>query len=515
MTRRIEVIGGGPAGLYAARLLKLKDPGLEVVVYERMRGEAETFGFGVGLTESTMRNLRAADPETADRVRAASFAGHDLRLKGPGPDVILHGARNLAIGRATLLGILGSAATAIGVDVRYGAEADPGTTTADVVIAADGVRSTAREKLSAELGEHTSLGRTRFVWCGADFAAAAAFFTAVTQGHGIFVVHAYPYAADRSTFLIEIDEQTWREAGLVRFDRDTPPGQTDQASMALLTQLFAAELRGRPLLTNRTRWSRFTDLTLDRWSAGNIALVGDAAHTAHYTLGSGTKLALEDAIALAEALTGDESVPAAFASYEQARRPPVERFKRLARRSQAWWDSYRWRSSWPVDRLAVSYMTRSGNLTLTDYAAAQPEVTRRALSWLGADVPRDAGALADWVLSRPGPDAAVRLPQRAVTRDVLDAVAPIDEVRWDRPDVWDPTADDTIARLAAGTARPGHRPVLVTGPTGPEQAPARVDLAERLRLQTGRCVGVELPGAERAQAATAVGAGRADFVVLR
>jgi 2-polyprenyl-6-methoxyphenol hydroxylase-like FAD-dependent oxidoreductase len=511
MTRRIEVLGGGPAGLYAARLLRLKNPELEVVVYERMRGDAETFGFGVGLTESTMRNLQAADSETADRVREASFAGHDLRLKGPGSAVILHGARNLAIGRATLLAILGSAAVAVGVDVRRGVEADPGTTTADVVIAADGVRSATRQKLSAELGEHTSLGRSHFVWCGADFAVDSAYFTAVTRGDGMFVAHAYPYAADRSTFLIEVDEQTWRDAGLGDFDRDTPPGQTDQASVALLEQRFAQELNERPLLTNRTRWGRFTDLILDRWSAGNTALVGDAAHTAHYTLGSGTKLAMEDAIALAEALTGEESVSAAFASYERARRPPVERFKRLARRSQAWWDTYRLRSPWPADRLAVSYMTRSGNLTLADYAADQSAVTRRALRWLGPEVPQDVGALDEWVLSRPLADPAVRLARRAVTRDALDAVSAFDEVRCDRADVWDKTADDTIARLRAGAGLP----VLLTGPADPEQIPARIDFAERLRLQTSRCVAVELPGAERSQAATAVAAGRADFVVLR
>jgi anthraniloyl-CoA monooxygenase len=156
-------------------------------------------------------------------------------------------------------------------------------------------------------------------------------------------------------------------------------------------------------------------------------------------------------------------------------------------------------------------MTRSGNLTLADYAADQPEATWRALSWLGPDVPRNAAALDEWVLSRPLTDPAVRLPRRSVTRDAFDAVSAVDEVSWDHPDVWDKTADDTIARLAAAAGRP----VLLTGPAHPERIPARVDFAERLRLQTSRCVGVELPGADRSQAATAVAAGRADFVVLR
>src|SRR5699024_3892719 len=209
------------------------------------------------------------------------------------------------------------------------------------------------------------------------------------RGESLFVAHAYPYAPDRSTFLIEADNASWYAAGLENYARQVSAGHTDRDSVSLLQEVFNAELGGRPLLTNRTQWSRFVNLALQRWSIGNVVLLGDAAHTAHYTLGSGTKLALEDAIALAHALTGEASVQEAFDAYEQTRRPPVERFQILAQRSQAWWDSYRLRHHWPIDQLALSFMTRAGNLMLRDFANEQPEVTQGALSQFGLDAPGD------------------------------------------------------------------------------------------------------------------------------
>lgn len=508
MNLRIDVIGGGPSGLYAARLLKLAQPALDVVVHERLGGNAETFGFGVGLTESTMKNLHAADPETADDIRNASFAGHTLDFLRDDDNVTLHGARNLAIGRATLLRILADAATRVGVEIRRGVKADAAMTAdADVVIAADGVRSSTRYKLSAELGVAETVGRTRFVWCGADFAVDSAFFAAAERPEGLFVAHAYPYADDRSTFLIEVDEDTWASANLADLDAVVPAGQTDQASIDILNRVFSDVLRGRPLLTNRTRWGRFTTLTLDRWSTGNTVLIGDAAHTAHYTLGSGTKLALEDSIALADALHGEASVAAAFTAYENVRRPPVERFKRLAGRSQAWWDSYRIRDNRPVRELALSYMTRAGNLGIEDYAREQLADVRAALAWLGDDVPKDSSTLDNWILSRPL--RSLNLPSREIDAAAFDSTIAHEAVEWNGGEVWNERADVVVQKISANPSTP----VIVAGRNDLESIGARIDLAERIRLQTDRPVGVRLPEAARVQAAAAVGAGRADFIV--
>jgi anthraniloyl-CoA monooxygenase len=512
MARTVAVIGGGPAGLYAARLIKRNNPEWAVTVHERSDGAAETFGFGVGLTESTMRNLDGADPETAEKVRAASYAGHDLEMRACTGNAVLHGARNLAIGRAALLQILTDAALVAGVDVRQGSKADYAAVDADVVVAADGVRSKVREKLSAELGVHSRFGRSHFVWCGAGFAVPSAFFSSVETDRGMFVAHAYPYAEDRSTFLIEVDEDTWSSAGLDSLDAAAPVGGTDEASVRLLEEAFADDLRGEHLLTNHTRWTRFTNLSLDRWWTGNTVLLGDAAHTAHYTLGSGTKLAMEDAISLAEALTGEASVTAAFAAYEQQRRPSVERFKLLAGRSQAWWESYRMRSRWPVEKLALSYMTRSGNLTIAHYAADQLETTRAALAWLGDEVPRDIDQLDAWILTRPLDGPALSVPSRTVSFSELEAAGTVETLRWSESDVWGEAADHEIARLSSHADT--MTPVLLAGDDDPQSLGARIDFAERVRMQADRCVGIALPAAARSQGAAAIAAGRTDFVVL-
>ncbi|HEY5858464.1 MAG TPA: FAD-dependent monooxygenase [Aldersonia sp.] len=510
--RSVAVIGGGPAGLYAARLIKLADPSTTVVVHERNRLDSETFGFGVGLTEATMTNLQAADPETAAEIRDVCYAGHNLVLREDADgtaDVVLHGARNLAIGRAELLDVLGRAAERAGVDYRIGSRVDLADIDADVVIAADGVRSALRAKLSAELGVRESFGRGRYMWCGADFAVDAAHFTARAEGDGVFVAHAYPYSENRSTFLVEVDDTTWAAAGLNRFDAQVTPGESDTDSIALLQRLFADDLHGRPLLANRSRWARFCNLTLERWSSGNVVLIGDAAHTAHYTLGSGTKLAMEDAIALAAALSTHDDITAAFTAYERSRRPAVERFKALAGRSQRWWETYRLRAVQPAEQIALSYMTRAGNLSVADYARDHAQVVGAALRRLGSTPPAAADDLDDWILSRPLRRGALSLETRTVALEALTVA--LRRLIWSDPDVWGEAADGVVAGLAGSDP---DTVVYLDGASDPAAVGARLDLAERIRLQHNLITVVSVPQESRGQAVAGIAAGRCDAVVL-
>lgn len=507
--RTVDIIGGGPAGLAAARLIKLTDPDAEVTVYERTESNASTFGFGVGLTAATMKNLSAIDPETAARVDAASYAGHRLTLREDRRDVELHGARNLAIGRATLLAVLAQAATEIGVRIRMGTRYEFTESTADVIVAADGAHSAVRAKFETELGYSVSQGRLHFMWCGADFAVDTAFFASRGTDPARFVAHAYPYAADRSTVLIEADEVTWDAAGLAQNHASVAPGETDEKSIALLEEVFAEELRGRSLLTNRTRWAQFPTVALERWHVDNIVFIGDAAHTAHYTIGSGTKLAIEDGIALARALADTADVSAAFIAYQSSRQEAVERFGRLAARSQTWWETYRDRLFHTPEQIALSYMTRAGNLTVADYAREYPEVVRTALSGLGEAPVDDPERLDDWILDLPA------APELGAGAKRLLAQAPtgpdVRTLTWTDPSPTSPAADQTCEEMAAA---PRARSTVVDGPDDPADLGSRIDLAERIRSRTGRPVTVVLPARARAMAAAALATNRCDAVVL-
>ena len=236
-----------------------------------------------------------------------------------------------------------------------------------------------------------------------DFALENAIFEPVETENGTFVTHAYPYCADRSTFLVEIDEETWRRAGLDADQGRLAPDASDERSLRYLEQVFADVLQGHPLIGNRTQWLRFRTVHAARWHAGSVVLLGDAAHTAHYSIGSGTKLAMEDAIELVAALDAADDLPGALNTYEALRRPAVERLQGLARRSQHWWDSFPERLDLQVDRLMVAYMSRAGNVPLARFAQSSPDVVRRALADYAGDAPEplDAPDPEAWVLDRP------------------------------------------------------------------------------------------------------------------
>ena len=375
---RVAVLGGGPGGLYAARLLKLADPGSQVDVYEQGLPD-KTFGFGVGLAAGTQRNLRAADAPTLDDILRQGWP-HDMSLRVGDQVARLPNTHVSAIGRATLLAILQQHAADAGVGLHFGTRATADEVDADLVIAADGVGSATRSALAGRLGVRIDTGTALYLWCGTDFALDSAVFAPVTTSHGTFVTHAYPYAPDRSTFLIETDERTWRRAGFDATTDATPPDESDQPSLAYLQEAFREPLGGHRLIGNRTRWLRFRTVRCARWHHGRVVLLGDAAHTAHYSIGSGTKLAMEDAIALVAALRAASTPGAGRCRPTRPSAPAVEHLQAVAARSQRWWDSFPQRMHLPVNQLLVSYMTRAGKVSLARFAESTPQVVQQSLA---------------------------------------------------------------------------------------------------------------------------------------
>lgn len=413
--QRVAVLGGGPGGLYVARLLKLAQPDCEVDLHEQ--GTAETtFGFGVGLAAGTQRNLRTADPDSLADILERGHP-HDMSLRVG--DAVAHMPDDTlrAIARSTLLAVLQDHARAAGVVLHLGERPVAAELDADLVIAADGINSATRDAPGVDFGTRIEVGEGLYLWCGTDVALPSALFMPVTTEAGTFVTHAYPYAADRSTFLIETDGATWRAAG---FDVTTEalttaaPDASDEVSLRYLEQAFAGPLQGHPLIGNRTRWLRFRTVSCARWHDGNVVLLGDAAHTAHYSIGSGTKLAMEDAIALVAAIGAHDNVPDALVEYETVRRPAVEHLQDVAGRSQRWWDTFPDRLDVPINQLLVAYMTRAGKVPLPRFAESTPEVVRAALAeFAGEPAPDDVlDDIEKFVLTRPGARGDVEFDDR-------------------------------------------------------------------------------------------------------
>jgi anthraniloyl-CoA monooxygenase len=325
------------------------------------------------------------------------------------------------------------------------------------------------------------------------------------------VTHAYPYAADRSTFLIETDEQTWRRAGFDATTDATPPDESDRASLAYLEDAFRERLGGHGLIGNRTRWLRFRSVRCDRWHDGRVVLLGDAAHTAHYSIGSGTKLAMEDAIALVAALGAASTLEQALQAYEAERRPAVEHLQAVAARSQRWWDSFPQRMHLPVNQLLVSYMTRAGKVSLARFAESTPQVVQRSLAdYSGAAPGHLAGDdLVDWVISQPLPLGHAVVPGRA---SLPGGTVPDLEVT--EPDAWGAKADGLVDQVASWLAD-GAAAVRLTGAGDRDSVLDRLDLAERLRLKLGATVIVRAPDLYRADLAAGLVSARTDLIDTR
>lgn len=525
--RSVAVLGGGPGGLYAARLLKLRHPGCQVDVYEASE-PGRTFGFGVGLATKTQRNLHAADPETLAAIVERSWS-HDMSMSVGDRRVRLPGGNLLAVGRSTLLDVLHDQAVAAGVEVHFGTRVRADELQADLVIASDGINSATRERHAEELGARVATDDDLYLWCGTEFALPSAVFAPAQTESGTFVAHAYPYAEDRSTFLIETNEETWRRAGFDLTTEATPSDSSDEVALTYLQEAFREELQGHRLIGNRTRWTRFRTVTCDRWHIDNTVLLGDAAHTAHYSIGSGTKLAMEDAIVLARVVEESTSVPQALARYEEERRSAVHHLQQTAVRSMRWWSSFATRLDQPVEQLLISYMSRAGKVSVDRFAESAPEVVRAGLTeYAGARPGSTEKDLAAWIVSRPFERAPWRSSSRALdgstTLDVVplsDVVEPgapdgalrVAEVVTGLDDPWGPVVDAVVKDVATALESGCHGALLRTT-DDLDHVLTMLDVAERVRLETGAVVVVAAGPQWIDHLAAGLASGRCDLIDL-
>ncbi|GIE91787.1 FAD-dependent monooxygenase [Actinoplanes regularis] len=378
---RITCVGGGPAGLYFAVLAKLTDPTREITVLERDRAGV-TYGWGVVFWDDLLDDLFRYDPVSAARIWAAAYKWDEYEVRAAGKPVTHLGGYGFSLGRHKLLEILGERARELGVVVRYEDElTDPSALPpADLIVACDGAGSRLRDRHAEHFGAAVETGRNKYIWLGTPHVFRTFTFGFERTEAGWIWYHAYPFADGASTFIVECTPETWTGLGLGRLD--------SAAGNARLQEIFKNHLDGRPLDDAGRGWLNFRRVTAERWDHGNVVLMGDAAHTTHFAIGSGTKLAMQDAMALADAVADgfadSAALAAALEQYEHRRKVALAPLQRAAHASSAWFERMPEYAELPAKRFSYALSDRRGEYPAWRYLlhmSTQGTVPRTMLRW--------------------------------------------------------------------------------------------------------------------------------------
>ncbi len=400
---KVVSIGGGPAGLFFSILMKKAFPSTEIEVLERNQPD-DTFGWGVVFSDETLGNLEAADPESFVEIRAQFKYWRDIEIHYRNTCVTSTGHGFCALERKRLLRILHHRCRELGVDLRFEEEVEDieALRGADLVLGADGINSRVRSLYSETFQPSVDLRQCHFCWLGTDKPLEAFTFIFRETEFGLFQVHAYPFEDGRSTWIVECQEDVWRRAGLVE--------ASEEDTVRFCAKIFAEDLQGHSLLTNRSLWRQFPTIRCETWHHENVVLLGDAVHTAHFSIGSGTKLAMEDAIALVEAFAehGTADVPKALAAYQEARRVDVIKLQKAAQTSLEWFENSQRYMGQPPIQLAFNLMTRSKRITYDNLRQRDPELISKVDAGFGGREGADPPAFQPFELR------GLKLPNRVV-----------------------------------------------------------------------------------------------------
>ena len=385
--RRITCIGGGPAGLYLAILIKKGRPDYEVTVYER-NTPADAFGFGVVFSDETLEHFEEADGPSYDALAASFKYWGDIEVRHFSGQSFRSGGHGFAAAsRRRLLEILAERASALGAVLKFSTDIpDFGSVPeSDLIVGADGANSMVRAALADDLKPTLDWRTNKYAWFGTPKVYDRFHFIFEDTPAGMVWAHIYPYSHEGSTFIVEMAPDTWRGLGLDRTESTVfPPGVSDEHAIARCEELFAAHLDGAGLVGNNSKWLQFPTISCERWHHHNVVLMGDAAHTAHFSVGSGTKLAMEDAISLAGLLLEGGEPAEVLELYEEERRPAVASLQRAAKASLEWFEGAdRYRNMEP-EQFVFSLLTRSQRVTYDNLRLRDPHYMARVDAWYAA-----------------------------------------------------------------------------------------------------------------------------------